>query len=78
MTKPTRASFRDRVHRWWHGEDIQHEPARNNALSFYELRTRRHWTARLVRWFWDYWRAYHQWIIGTIVAIVVVLVMLAR
>lgn len=61
-------SFRDQFRGWWEGK---HSPpdTGNSGLVFLN-HYRRHWTSDAAHAAWDYFKEYHQWIIGIAVAII--------
>jgi hypothetical protein len=56
----------DQLHLWWQGQPYENE--RGSGIVFLNL-YQRHWTSRVSRAAWDYFKAHHQWIIGLAVAI---------
>jgi hypothetical protein len=52
---------------WWQGTPYENEGG--NGLFFLN-HYQRHWTSRALHAAWEYFKLYHQWIVGLVVAIV--------
>jgi hypothetical protein len=56
----------DQLDLWWQGTPYEND--RGSSIVFLN-HYQRHWTSRVSRAAWDYFKAHHQWIIGLAVAI---------
>lgn len=55
----------EKIRRWWDGETKPYDTP--GVIGLY---TERHWTSQAAHTGWDFYRKNWQWIIGTIVAII--------
>lgn len=61
--------MRQKIKAWYEGEYIPGQ--RDPHASFWEMGYyRRHWTARFASWLLSFWLREWKWIIGTVLAII--------
>ena len=63
-------NLRERIKKWWDGETTVWAPEANAFGLF----TERHWTSDKAHAVWDFYKAHWQWIIGTILAIIGIII----
>jgi hypothetical protein len=70
--------MKEQIRKWYEGEFVAHENDPSSALVFTSGNYKRQWTAKLARIVVEFWLRDWKWVIGTVFAVVGVLLAYAK